>query len=315
VKIFRIIALLIGLSAVGFFVHQVGVSQVASTLGLLRWSYFIVLAYPLVWMLLNTMGWQVTCPSGVSFLRLVQIRMAGECFNSLLPSGYVGGEPLKVKLLAEKTGLREATASALVAKSAQSIGMVLYLGLGLTYARPEGSTRDWASLTALTALGLGIGIFTWLLANRSFSRLGRVLHRLTGHPWLHKQEGRLLMLDESLGHFFRHDTGRFFESVVFHTGGWLAGALELWIIFHLLGHPFGWKDAWFMGAMAQLGATVGFVAPAGVGFFEGGHYLAAIALGLPPSLGVSVSLIRRVREIFWDIVGVSLFWKLTRRQQ
>ena len=62
--------------------------------------------------------------------------------------------------------------------------------------------------------------------------------------------------------------------------------------------------------MAQMAAVVGMLVPAGIGLYEGGHYMAASILGLDPALGLSVSLIRRVREIFWDGAGVIIFLKL-----
>ena len=56
----------------------------------------------------------------------------------------------------------------------------------------------------------------------------------------------------------------------------------------MIGHRIHWREAWFIGAMAQLAAVVGLFSPAGVGLYEGGHYLAASMLGLSPvSVGVS----------------------------
>ena len=167
------------------------------------------------------------------------------------------------------------------------------------------------TLIALVLLSAGIFVFTLLLTRRSFSRLGSWLHDLTGHPWLKKQETKLIALDDSIGAFYRQGKGRFLSSVLWHGAGWIAGALEVAVIFYLIGHPVTWRQAWFIGAMAQLGAVVGLFAPAGIGLYEGGHYLAASALGLPPALGVSVALIRRVREIFWDCTGLWIFWKLS----
>ena len=66
-----------------------------------------------------------------------------------------------------------------------------------------------------------------------------------------------------------------------------------------------------MAAMAQLSSNVALAVPAGIGFYEGGHYVAAAFLGLPPSLGLSVGLIRRVRELCWHGIGVLLFWHLS----
>lgn len=318
-KFLRIIGGLIGLALVSLLLHQVGWESVRQTFSLLGWGYGIVILYPLTWILLNTRGWKTVLPRQAGhfpFFRLVQIRLAGETFNSLLPSGYVGGEPLKAKLLAETLSLREATSSVLIAKSAQSLGMVLFIGLGLSLAHPGGGSpwRKPGTLAALILLAGGIFIFTILLANRSFSRLGRALHRLTRFHWLQAQEHKFIALDESLGVFYREGRGRFLQSVVWHGLGWLAGALELGVIFRLIGHPLGWRDAWFMAALAQLAAIIGFLSPASVGFYESAHYMAAVLLGLPPALGLSVSLIRRVREIFWDIVGIFLFWRLTKRR-
>ena len=245
----------------------------------------------------------------IRFRDLAAIRMAGETFNSLLPSSYVGGEPVKAKLLSATVPLREATSSVLIAKAAQSIGLLFYIGLGLALGLPvstafEHRTTAWI---ALGLLGAGVAAFTLLLAHQSFSRVGRLLHRFTRWPWLQAQERRLVALDESLGSFYRECKGRFLASVFWHGLGWIAGVLELVLIFSLMGHPLSWQQGWFMGAMAQLGAVIGLISPGGLGFYEGGHYMAAVLLGLPPSLGVSASLIRRVREIFWDGVGLYFF--------
>jgi uncharacterized membrane protein YbhN (UPF0104 family) len=161
-------------------------------------------------------------------------------------------------------------------------------------------------------LSIGIFLFTVLLTRRSFSRFGRWLHDLTGHPWLQKQEAKLVALDDSIGAFYRECKGRFLGSVLWHGAGWIAGAFEVAVIFYLIGHTVNWREAWFIGAMAQLAAVVGLFAPAGIGLYEGGHYLAAEALGLPPALGITVALIRRVREIFWDGVGLWIFWRLSK---
>jgi uncharacterized protein (TIRG00374 family) len=317
IRIVRILGVLTGVGIAAYLVHQVGWQSIRSTLGLLGGWYLLVLAYPLCWILLNTTGWRWALHADfarIPLSRLAQMRLAGETFNSLLPSGYVGGEPLKAKLLATVVPMQEAASSVLIAKAAQSIGLVLFVGLGLTVGR-VGGPSPWtqpATVISVTMLAIGIFIFTLLLTRRSFSRLGNWLHRLTGHPWLKKQEAKLTALDDSLGAFYREGKARFFISILWHCAGWIAGALEVAIIFNLVGHPIDWRQAWFIGAMGQLAAVVGLLSPAGVGFYEGGHYAAAALLGLPPSLGLSVSLIRRVREIFWDGVGLWLFWKLSK---
>ncbi len=317
-KIIRFIGVALGLSLLATLLYQVGWEALRDTLLVLQWKYLIILTYPMSWMLLNTAGWYVSRHPGglvIPFFILFKIRLAGETFNSLLPSSYVGGEPVKAKLLSQWIPLNEAASSVLIAKSAQSIGLLLFIGMGLIIGLPPTATpgqkqAGWIAFGILTA---GVLIFTWLLGHQSFSRIGRVLHRFTRIPWLQAQETRLTRLDASLGQFYRECKGRFLWSALWHGAGWIAGMLELVVVFYLMGTPISWRQAWFMGALAQLGAVIGLISPGGLGFYEGGHYMAAMLLGLPPSLGVSASLIRRVREIFWDGVGLYFFNHFTKQ--
>lgn len=311
-KIFRILGITLGLCLLLALLYQVGWSALRDTLFVLRWKYVLVLAYPITWMLLNTAGWFVSRHPGgppVPYLVFFKIRLAGETFNSLLPSSYVGGEPVKAKLLSHWMPLNQAASSVLIAKSAQSIGLLLFIGLGFIIGLPSTATagQRHAGWIAFGVLTVGVGIFTWLLGHQSFSRIGRWLHRFTKISWLQAQETRLARLDTSLGQFYRECKGHFLLSALWHGAGWIAGMLELVLIFYLIGTPISWRQAWFMGALAQLGSVIGLISPGGLGFYEGGHYMAAVLLGLPPSLGVSASLIRRVREIFWDGVGLYFF--------
>jgi len=317
-KLVRWVGLCIGLLIIGFLIHQVGWVAIETSLSLLGWSYAIVLIYPLTWISLNARGWKAMVDvhhPEIPFKKLFQIRLAGESFNALLPSGYVGGEPLKAKLLARDMPLREAAASVLMAKAAQSVGLVLFIGLGLTLGGRPGAPsllRQPAELSALLFLAIGITLFLVLLARRGFSRFAELLHRYVPFKALAKALPKLAALDDSLGVFYLQGRRHFLWSLFWHAGGWMAGALELLVIFSLLGNPITWREAWFIGALAQLGSVVGLFAPAGVGLYEGGHYLAAQLLGLPPALGISVALIRRVRELFWDGVGIVVFWRFSK---
>ena len=167
-KVVRMIGIITGIAVAAFLLHQVGLASIHHTMSLLGWNYGIVLAYPIVWILLNTAGWRSALHqtyAKISLFRLAAIRVAGETFNSLLPSGYVGGEPLKAKLLSGQVPLAESASSVLIAKAAQSIALVLFLGLGLTVGELKGPSplTQRGPLTAIVLLTVGIGIFTALL--------------------------------------------------------------------------------------------------------------------------------------------------------
>src|SRR5258706_7132848 len=132
-KYLRVLGILIGLSMLGYLVQKVGFTTIRQSLGWLGWRYIFVLASALAWDWVNTIGFQKAFGKRklkISFARLFEIRIVGETFNALLPSGYVGGEPLKAKYLARDMPLHEAASSVLVAKLAQSLALVIYLVLG-----------------------------------------------------------------------------------------------------------------------------------------------------------------------------------------
>jgi len=56
-----------------------------------------------------------------------------------------------------------------------------------------------------------------------------------------------------------------------------------------------------------------FVIPAKIGTQEGGKVLIFTLLGLPPTQGLAFGLVRRVRELAWAAVGLTLLSRLQSR--
>jgi hypothetical protein len=315
-KHFRYIGILVGASLLGYLLFRVGISRLWVSLRWLGWGYLPVLAVGFLWLLVNAIGFQYSFSARVktSLPRLFEIRLIGETFDALIPSGYTAGEPLKIKFLCADMPFQDASVGVLVAKVAQGLSLIVYLVLGLTLTRPASPSllHDRGVLIGVSLTALGIIAFTVLIARGSFAQASGLLHLWTRHPWFKRQEERLQSLDESLREFFQHEKKRFVKSLLWHGVGWFVSALEVPLIFYLLGRPIAWQKGCFMAALAQLGSSVAVAVPEGVGFFEGGHYLAATLLGLPPFLGLSVGLIRRVREFFWHAVGLAMFWSISK---
>lgn len=313
-KTLKVIAFFVGAACLYFFIRKAGLDQILQGLHRLGWGYLPALLYPVTWIYVNSWGWRFSFHreyAHVPMLRLMKVRTCGEAVNSLTPSGYLGGEALKVTLLAPSIPLREATASVLVAKSAQSIALVFYLagGLALGGWLSQVSLNLPATWCVLAFLTAGVLIFTLLLSRSAFGQIARFLHRLTRRPWMQSLEKKLVSLDASLGAFYRECQSRFLGAIAIHLLGWLLGAGEVWMIMHFLGYGTTPAQAWFISSLGQLGSFVGLIIPAGLGAYEGGHYVATHLLGMDPAVGVTLALIRRVREIFWDAVGLSLLLK------
>src|SRR5579864_7006165 len=58
IRFIRLAGVLAGVGIAAYLLHEVGWASIRSTMSLLGWAYFLVLAYPLSWILLNTAGWR-----------------------------------------------------------------------------------------------------------------------------------------------------------------------------------------------------------------------------------------------------------------
>jgi hypothetical protein len=129
---------------------------------------------------------------------------------------------------------------------------------------------------------------------------GRVLGRFRIAARLAAGLGRV---DQSLAQFYRRQPVRLSLSVLFHFLGWLAGALEVWLILNLLGIEVSLLTATLIEAFSTSIRFATFMVPASLGALEGGNVALFAALGLGTAAGMSFSLVRRLREATWIGVG------------
>lgn len=97
---------------------------------------------------------------------------------------------------------------------------------------------------------------------------------------------------------------------------WLAGGVEIWVAFLVLGRPVGLGEAIVLESLGQVVRSAGFVVPGGLGLQEGGILAAGIWLGLPAETVLSAALLKRAREIAFGVPGLvvwSCFERVGRR--
>jgi hypothetical protein len=206
-------------------------------------------------------------------------------------------------------GYKEGAASLILARTINLIALMAFLIGGFFLMIERASLPEafqWVAGVGLLALGFGVGLFfviqrfgltsltgTWISRWRIGKRIEDVLH--------HIQD-----MDERLVYFYTGASGRFAVSVVLAFANWVLGAVEIYYTLVFLGHPITWADAWIIEAMAQMVRTGTFFIPASIGAQEGIFLLVCGAITGSPSLGVAVSVVRRIREIIWILWGFLL---------
>jgi len=254
----------------------------------------------------------------VPFGRLLAIRTAGEVVNMTTPTAYVGGEPLKALLL-KPSGVPviEGLASVITAKTTMTIAQVLFilLGIGLAFGligAPGGSAAGDSNVSLLAAL-VGVGLLLFGIALFVMvQRIGLFLGLLNVLRWcririayLEAREDKLRELDRTILDFYTRDRRAFLLSIGFFFFGWMAEALEVYVILaYLGGPPVSPLAAIAIGALSSFIKGGTFFIPGSLGAQEGGNLLVLVIFGYSELAGITFALLRRVRELVWIAIGL-----------
>jgi putative membrane protein len=304
----RLILLGLGLGFLAYLVLETGPWLLLAAIQNLSWRLLVVVAFPFALVTtLDTLGWWFAFKrSPAPFPMLFSVRLAGEAFNLTTPTASVGGEPVKAYLLRPRVPLEEGLSSVIVAKTTIALAQGLFLLLGIALALttlPSAPSllKGMAWLAAVEALALGG--FVFVQQKRCFGGTLQILRRL-GLSWGDHREARAHRLDRALSAFYRHHRGRLVLSFLFHFGGWVVGSLEIYLILHFMEIPVSLTTALVLEAFGAAIKAAAFLIPAGLGALEGGNMAIFAALGLGVGVGLSVTLIRRLRELAWVAAGL-----------
>ena len=307
--------LLIGVALLVAVIAEINVGDVALQIGRVGYGFLVILGIYFAAFAIDSVTWQMTIRgiplNGLWAYRTWALRMVGEAFNNVIPAASFGGEPVKAVLLKKHYGIgyREGTASLILARTINLIALVIFLIGGFALMIGGGAlpgTYEIVAGVGLLVLGLAVALFfavqrfgvasmagDWIGGRRLGTRIKDVLHHIRD-------------MDDRLVHFYTLARGRFAVALLLAFVNWLLGAVEIYYTLLFLGHPVSWADAWIIEAVAQLVRTGTFFIPASIGAQEGAFLLVCGAITGSPSLGVSVSVVRRLREVIWIVWGFAL---------
>jgi hypothetical protein len=157
----------------------------------------------------------------------------------------------------------------------------------------------------------GIGLVTGcVIAMRFgfFATCVRVFHRL-GVRGLDASRlaGALMSVDGEIAQFQRGRTGDVARSTVWHLVGWLVNVAELWLACHFLALRPSLGVVVASEALGVLGDSVFFFVPMRIGAAEGGRVFVFVLLGFSAAQGLTLGLVRRVRELAWTTIGLAIY--------
>lgn len=293
-------ALLVGI------ILENGPREILALIRQLSWRLAIIVCVPASLVaVLDALGWRFAFEDGrVPFVRLFGARVAGEAFNLTTPTGAVGGELVKVWLIRPCVALADAFSSVVVAKTTIALAQGLFLLVGIVFAWQtlSGSPLVLAFEVLLALEVVGLGLFVVAQTRGFFARSGRVLARF-GLP----NPRGLALVDDALIRFYRTKPDRLSLSLAFHFAAWALGSVETYLILRFMGLPVSLLTATVIEAFGVSIRFATFMIPASVGVLEGGFATIFASLGLGSTVGVAFTLVRRIREASWIVLGLILF--------
>src|SRR5438046_2133700 len=238
---------------------------------------------------------------------LVGYRAAGQSLSSLIPSGKLGGEPLRTLLLARGgVGAAQAIAAVAVDRTLEMGGAAAFAcAYALVLLRRGVLALEGALVTVslgAAALTLGValtvqrlrrgaGLVTALARSSGLTRLAFVRQQMDVLGAAEEEAARLIAQPQRMARAF--------------ALGLAANLLvlgEYALLLAAFGLPSG--PVAVVAAVFATGAAHSLPIPAAVGALEGAELWLFGMLGHPPAVGLAVGLVVRLREVAWIVPGI-----------
>lgn len=283
---------------------------------------------------LNAFAWQAIIEGNlghktpISFWRIYRLTITGYALNYATPVGGLGGEPYRIMELSKDIDKQHATSSVILYAMMHFfahfwfwfVSIFIYLALAAAGNLP---------INPAIGITLAIIVVFCLLAFYLFSKgyrnglvkyvLGVISHIPGLKKWTLRQWARhaesIENIDHQIAALYGQDTWAFYRSLLLEYFSRVVQSSEVMFMLLLFGIDNGggidgltitFLHSILIVAFTTLFANlIGFL-PMQLGVQEGGFVLSIAALGLSAALGIFVSIICRVREIIWILIGMLL---------
>jgi putative membrane protein len=245
---------------------------------------------------------------GGSFLLLYWGRMVRDSAGEFLPFSHVGGFVIGGRAIAlGGVAFADAAASTLADVTLEFLAELVFVAIGvvLLIALVPHSDLVWPM-----SIGLGVAFAAgaiFLLMQKGMSRLFRGLAmRIAGQSADAASIG-IGRLQAALDAIYARRR-RLVAASSMHLLCWFGTGIASFVAFRALGQNISLRDALVIEALLHAILSTGFFIPGRLGVQEAAYTLLGAVFGIPPDIALSVSLLRRARDLV-IAVPVLLAWQ------
>ena len=264
----------------------------------------------------------------VSPWRVYRLTITGYALNYSTPVGGLGGEPYRIIELSKNISNDHAASSVILYAMMHIFAHFWFWFLSIFIYLALVAVGD-LPMTTMVAIVLSLIGVLFVAAFFFFAKGYKRGLAVRGIRWAGKipglkkwsrrtldhHSGLLHKIDRQIADMHKHHKGSFYASLVLEYFSRVVQSSEFFFMLLLFGidNGGGWSGLalTYLHSILILAFTsfvaniIGFL-PMQLGVQEGGIVLSTAALGLKPAMGIFESIICRVREIIWIIIGLVL---------
>jgi len=309
-RIGKLLLVLVPFMLLWWTFRQVAVEQVWAILrqlNIIQIAIWLLLNVGLVtlmtgrwWLILHSLGHHL------SYLRLTRYRLGSFGVSYFTPGPQFGGEPIQVLALRQYHGVPGTTGTASVGldKLLELIANFSFLVFGTTIILTSAWLSDeWRKSGLALAMGLlaiPLAYLVLMLSGKQpFNSLTDYLPRKIAQSWIILS---LRDVEEEMSVFCVDFPKTVLQATLVSLIVWLGMVFEYWLMTYFLGLRLSLMET----VSALTAARLAFLTPlpGGLGALEASQVLAMQTLGLDSSYGISISLLIRLRDIFFGLAGL-----------
>jgi len=272
--------------------------------------------------IMNTFTWRTILKgsgdSNVPFWKLFKVTISGFALNYATPVGLMGGEPYKIMEIKQYVGVQRASSSTLLFAMMHIFSHFWYWVTALIlYLLFMPLNLPIAILLSLVAAFCIAGIYLFLKGykNGMVVKFVNFVKKIPGcKRWAanfaEKNADDLKKIDEQIAALHKQNKKYFFISFLLEYFGRILQSFEIFFMLMLFADGQAgimlFIQSLIILAFTSLFANMLFFIPLQIGGREGGFAMVVSNLGMTMQVSMSISIISRVREIFWTALGLIL---------
>ena len=305
----NIVVAIVGLGLLIFTVRRVGGwSAIVDGIGSIGWWFAAVVLLGALRMVCRTRAWMICANDPqLRFVDAFSAWLVSDAMGNLTPLGLLASEPTKVLMVRTRistvTGIASVTIENIFYTA--SVLIVLLSGTWLFLQKaniPQSLEQVSELIIAAVAIAAVIGIWAARRRPAVLSKFAPFISKLAGKA--DAPADAIRDVEQQIYAVPQWPLSRLAHvglwEVAFHVGA----VAEVWLVLRLLIPDITISEAFLLESAGRF-VTVAFkFVPYRLGIDEAGSGAVASALGMPPATGVTLALVRRLRIIVLNAVGL-----------